>query len=52
MAPSFGKIPEMEVPPVLKTWKMCLLNHRGEMLTFKTKNARGTFNYMRKCTLF
>ena len=25
MGPSFGKIPEIEVPPVLKTWKMCLL---------------------------
>ena len=25
MAQSFDKIPEIEVPPVLKTWKMCLL---------------------------
>ena len=24
--PSFGKIPEIKVPPVLMTWKMCLLN--------------------------
>ena len=25
MGPSFNKIPEIELPPVLMTWKICLL---------------------------
>ena len=25
MQPSFDKIPEIELPPVLMTWKICLL---------------------------
>ena len=26
MGPSFDKIPEIVLPPVLMTWKICLLN--------------------------
>ena len=33
MGRNFGKIPEIEVPPVFTTWKMCLLIDQHEKET-------------------
>ena len=39
MGPSFGKIPEIEVPPVLKTWKMCLLRSKWALCVTPPRNT-------------
>ena len=37
MGPSFDKIPEIELPPVLMTWKICLLKGRRTNDAITTK---------------
>ena len=42
MGPSFDKIPEIELPPVLMTWKICLLK-----VFFKQRDEN--VNYSKCC---